>query len=365
MPYNTGNNAALVMLVNKSMKRISILLLAGVLSFAGCETDTPVVVVVDEGSVVTNIGSEFITPEYFEFDNKVGVLVKGIGDFDLDRTQANLDLARQSWLDAHAAWERTEAFFFGPAAKANLTTNLDSFPVSITDIREILKFTPQFDRNRVLNFDGTLKGFHLIEFLLWDSAGTKQIADFTPKEFEYIRAVASDIWELSRNQRLDWDPNRLDYNKNFREAGQSGSVYDSAKQVLKTMLDAMTAALRDLADRKIGVPLAPNYGSRYEESHFSSSSAADYYNNLIGVRNLYLGGVEESGYSISALVRQKNFLLDDRIRQEIAEALAKVQAFRPTFAASLATNRAAVIAAQEAIRILERSLAGEAMIITQ
>lgn len=346
------------------MKRIQRILLASLVIFTGCGGDTVIPPAeVDAGSVTTQIGADLITPQYFEFDNKIGELVKCIGDFDLDRTQANLDHARSSWRDAHAAWERTEAFVFGPAAVADLTANLDSFPVIPSEVEEKLQFTPVFSKDAVFAFSGPFKGFHLIEYLLWDSAGTKTLSDFTPKEFEYMRAVASDMWRQSANIRYAWDPNRNDYNKQIKNAGQGGSEFSSSKEVLKTMLVAMAEACRDLSERKLGIPLS--MGARFEESHFSGNSAEDYYNTLIGVRNVYQGGVEATGYSIKALIRDKDFLLDDRIWQELTLALDKVSALRPSFAMSLQNNRDAVIAAQTAVRTLEHSLTTDALIITQ
>lgn len=343
--------------IDRHMKRILLILTLFAFAVSGCESPNVLVGTdVNEGTVILNIGETLILTEYIEFDEKVQDMAMVLGRFAENRTQANLDSARQSWLDAHAVWCRTEAFVFGPAALKNAEEQVDFFPVDPTDIRYKIASIPVFTPDRVVGFSGSLKGFHLIEYLLWDSGGTKQPADFTDKEISYMRYVSDNIWDVSHALYLEWDPSRGNYLKHFREAGTGTSDYTSQKDALKAMLNSMIRACRELADVKLGGPLVD---PRYEESRFSGTTAIDYQNTLTGVRNVYLGGQTETGLSIASLIHgtTDGYLLDTRIREEFTNAMTKLSALHP-FASTLASNRDAIIAAQNAVRTLEDSFEG-------
>ncbi len=336
------------------MKRITLILTLFAFALSGCESPNVIVgTSVNEETVTLNIGETLILTEYIAFDQKAQDLAMVLGRFAENRTQANLDSARQSWLDAHAVWCRTEAFVFGPAALKNAEEQVDFFPVDPNAIQNKLASIPVFTPERVLGFSGSLKGFHLIEYLLWDSAGSKQPGDFTDTEFSYMRYVSDNIWDVSHALYLEWDPSRGDYLKNFRDAGTGTSDYVSHKDVLKTMINSMIRACRELADVKLGGPLVD---PRYEESRFSGNTATDYHNTLTGVRNVYLGGQTEAGLSIAMLIHgtTDGYVLDTRIREEFTQAMTKISALHP-FATKLSNNRDAIVEAQNAVRKLEDS----------
>jgi predicted lipoprotein len=341
------------------MKRYAIsALFPIILTLYGCAADTlppPVYYPVTTPVVTTNLADSVILPQVFQVDSKVSTLRVAISNFVLSHTEENLQAARAAWLDAHSFWAKGEAFLFGPAVGKKLHSKIDSFPVSTADIETILTTYPTIGPSDVLSFDGTLKGFHTLEYLLFGSSGNKKASDFTDKQYQYLSAVIADMDLLTQNVRYAWDPSLGNYIGQVKNPG-NGGTYATDTDVLRDMLNSMIAVCNDLAQRKIGAPLVRGDASK-EESHFSSNSKTDYKDNVLGVLNMYQGGTEPSLYGISGLVQQTGrYDIDAQVSAEITAAMAKIDALYPSFAGALVSNPASVNDAKDAVTALASTL---------
>lgn len=303
-----------------------------------------------------NIANNVILPQIFEVDIKVSSLNYYIGKFLSDRNAITLDSARIAWRTAHEWWAESQAMLLGPARDKKLSALIDSFPVIVADVEQVLATYPLINDDLIVGFSGSLKGFHALEYLLFGIDGNKKITDFTPKEFDYIGAVSREMERLTQSLRYSWDPARENYVGQITNPGQSGGAYETDKDAMRDLIDAMIFICDDLAERKIGKPLDMN-ADTLQESRFSSNSTNDYRSNILGVKYMYQGGKEPNSYGISGLViAESGFELDTKVFTEISNALNAISALVPTFSSSLYARPDDVEAARIAVRNLKITL---------
>lgn len=97
----------------------------------------------------------------------------------------------KAWLAARQPWETSEAFLFGPVADLGLDPNMDSWPLDLTGINNILT-SGNYDE---LNWSGNykekdenieaaqaLRGFHTLEFLVFKDGEARTIVSVTATE---------------------------------------------------------------------------------------------------------------------------------------------------------------------------------------
>ena len=85
-------------------------------------------------------------------------------------TRANLEVAQGAWYEARRYWEGSEGFLWGPIDTEGFDPRLDDWPVNKVDLDNILADTSLDLRNQLVidQLDPTVKGFHTIEYLLFN-----------------------------------------------------------------------------------------------------------------------------------------------------------------------------------------------------
>ncbi len=337
----------------------SFIVALSLLSIAGCTPETAPYVPwtpIETPEVNDNIATNVINNQFKEVDEKIQSLYQAVSNFTTQRTQATLDTARSRWRESHEWWCESQAMAMGPSQDKQLSAQIDSFPVVVADLEQIIKITPIINEDIIQGFSGSLKGFHALEYLLFGKSGTKQISEFTPKEFDYISALAREMERQSRSVRYAWDPTKGNYVGQVTDPGQPGGAYATDTDALRDILDAMIFICNDLAERKIGNPYEMR-ADTLEESRFSSNSTNDYRSNVLGVLYLYQGGKQPNSYGISGLVFSKSGrALDDKVFLELKNAEEAIKALFPSFASSLNANPDAVANARAAVRTLRVTL---------
>jgi uncharacterized protein len=90
--------------------------------------------VFDKGTLLTNVGTNFILPNYIELKNDLILLESAYTTFVNDQTQNNLDLVVDAWKSASLKWNLVSTFEFGPAMNLGLRSALGTFPVDTTKV---------------------------------------------------------------------------------------------------------------------------------------------------------------------------------------------------------------------------------------
>ncbi len=293
---------------------------------------------------------------YNDLATRASQLRLQVETFTSNINEPNLTQCKQGWRDCRAAWEQSESFLFGPVASDNIDPRIDSWPVNYNDLDSILASSALFTAGYVDSLEDALKGFHPIEYLLFGTGGNKSAVQFTPRELDFLNALVVNLEALTAQVASRWNPSVSgNYTTNFNTAGQSGSSYTSRRAAYEEIVNAMIGICEEVADGKMGEPLALQDPS-LEESPFSFNSNTDFTNNIRGVKNVYLGVYQADGKGIEDLVRENNLSLDGRVKQKIENAIAALNAITAPFGQAIITQPVQVQNAIDAIDELKNVL---------
>ncbi len=343
------------------MKKIifPIAILSGLLMFSSCSNDnendtTPDA---DYTDILANTGENVILKTYESLAENADALKAATEALEDDQTQSNLDAAKTAWVNARAPWEESEGFLFGPVDQEGLDPSIDSWPVNVTDLNNVLSSNSDLTVDFLKQQEGTLKGFHTIEFLLWGENGNKQVAEISEREFEYLAAAAGVLAADAAQLYSLWNPAEGNFIDNVLKAGNGSVVYISQKSALEEIANALVIIADEVANGKINDPLSQQ-DLTLEESRFSANSKADFANNIRSIKNIYTGKFETfgNGKSLSEIIKDKNPGLDTQVSGDIDAAIDAINAIPGTFSDAVMNNKPAVAAAQEAVRELQKTL---------
>jgi predicted lipoprotein len=311
----------------------------------------------DYSEILSNTGENVILKTYETLAVSAAALQAATQALENDPTQVNLDAAKAAWVAARSPWEQSEGFLFGPVDQEGLDPSLDSWPVNVTDLNNVLSSSDQLTVNFLAQQDGTLKGFHTIEFLLWGEDSQKQVGDFTAREFEYL-AAASGVLAADAQQLYDlWKPAGGNYITHILTAGESSQVYISQKAALEEMTNALVVIADEVGNGKINDPFAQQ-DLAFEESRFSANSKADFADNIRSIKNIYTGTFSNFGNSksLSEIIAAGNATTDSAVKDQIETAILAIESIPGTFSDAVFNNPAAVAAAQSKVRELQAIL---------
>lgn len=353
------------------MQKISIYLLLFVLisTATSCkkEETSP------NSSVINNITDNIIIATYTDLDEKAGLLVDALNALKAGgATSTELTAAKAAWVATRAPWEGSEGFIFGPVADDEIDPNIDTWPLDSIGVEVILGRTDVLNKAYIdgLTDDaGTgLKGFHLIEYLLYGSDGNKTAASLTARELDYLIAAGESLKGKTLELKTAW----ISSGGNFANQLKSrSSRYPTEKSVLIEFAEGIRGIAGEVFDSKIqntldGLDLdGLNGGLREEESRFSNNTKTDFTSNITSIQNIYLGkyGSSGNGNGLTVVVAAKNATLDAKIKTQITEAILALQniggATNVTYSTALGTDRLSIETAQEKVETLENTLRTE------
>ena len=328
------------------------------LALAACDSGGTATDDADAAPVLQNVGANVITATYADLASEAAGLLDAVAAFEAAPTVATLEAARQQWRDTRAPWELSEGFLFGPVDTEGLDPSLDDWPVNQTDLDAVLASDAPLTVSYVAGLETSLRGFHTIEYLLFGTEGTKAPGDFTAREVDYLVSATTVLRDDTATLAGLWRPGDGDYAGQLARAGESGSVYVSQRAAVQELVTGLVTIADEVGAGKIGGP----YGDRStaeEESRFSGNSLADFANNIRSVRNVYLGTYAgPSGPGLTDLVAESDPALDARVRDEIAAAIAAIEAIPGPFSTAIFEARPTVQAAIDAVLDLRATLEG-------
>ncbi|MEE3716065.1 imelysin family protein [Tumidithrix elongata RA019] len=296
--------------------------------------------------VVVDFADRVVIPTYQTFASKTKDLRTAIEAFATNPNEQTLKAAQDAWMAARVPWEQGESFTIGPAKSYGLDAAIDTWPLDKSDVERILKSGDRITPEVVQNLQESQKGFHTIEFLLFGSEGKKAIADFTPREFDYLKA-ATVVLDADANKLLTaWTQGidgRAAYRDSFATAGNN-PVYPSLPDAAQEMVEGIIDSTTEVAEKKIGEPFTKKDAKAIESQYAIANPLNDFRSNLNCVKNVYFGATEnhtlgKSG--ISAFVAKVKPDLDARVEREIKLAIAAIDEIPTPFQTAIADASAA------------------------
>ena len=326
-----------------------------------------------------------VYPTYGNLAAHAETLVDDLQTLKASMTQAHLDKACATFLEARHWWEMSEAFLFGAASDFGIDPHIDSWPLD-EDAFNNLMASPNMitmldaeDGDVVAGeqLGNALLGFHGIEYILFRDGEARPVAEITDDMMIYAVAVAGDLRNRCCQLEVSWNgdapqahQNLMEdlelnttvngsnnsYGENMTLAGQVGSTYSTRTQALQAILDGCIDISDEVGTSKIGKPHTGD-DPTYVESPYSQKSITDFYDNITSIQNAYMGGIEgqrDSDLSVHHFIVDFNAELDTKVVNAINTALEKIDHMKAPFVLNYLDTSAGE--AMEACQILSEIL---------
>lgn len=313
----------------------------------------------DATALLNDAAVHVIAATYADLAARADDLETAIAAFKQTPDSTHLEKARAQWRAARRPWEQSEAFLFGPVASEGIDPSIDSWPLNKTDLDAVLNNGESLTQAYIDGLEGTQKGFHTIEYLLFGTSNEKRASDVTVREMEYLQAVAASFSAAVHQLDSAWAPAKGNYAAKLHQAGKSGSLYASSKAALQELLTGMSDICNEVGTGKITDPFSQK-DRTLEESQFSDNSVADFADNMRSVQNLFYGSYGSfDGVGIQDFIKSKNPALAATVEKAIQDAIEAIEAIKPTFGKAIFDDRPTVQKAQDAVLHLQEILDGQ------
>jgi uncharacterized iron-regulated protein len=141
-------------------------------------------------------------------------------------TDVEVEAAQDAWVATREPWEKSESLLFGPVDTQGIDPALDTWPLDSGAIEDQIT-----DGETVTNSTADeVKGFHAIEFLLWDDGtGSDVPADIATalgdaNRIAYLVSLAEALEGATADLVTAWDPDGDDFVGEFENAGQGSDT---------------------------------------------------------------------------------------------------------------------------------------------
>ncbi|HZV11777.1 MAG TPA: imelysin family protein [Candidatus Kapabacteria bacterium] len=317
----------------------------------GCTTTPAPVAPSNTSPAVTaalaGISNNVILPTYADLAIKSAALLNAVQLFQSAQTDVNLQTARTAWRNARADYEQTYGFLVGPALYT-IDPVVNMWPIDINGINTLLARDTIFTQQFIAGLVPPLRGFHVIEYLLFGAKGNKAASAFTPQEVAYIVSASQDLSVQVNALDSLWLPNGGNFVANLLQAGSSNSIYHTGRDAVLDLVNTSLIELGNVTNYMQTTAQGPNLN--YDPSQYSQNGTADFANIITGISNIYFGeNGNQSGNGISSLVAAKDPALDDSVRAQFAQTLGAINAMTPTFETAVSSTPQQVQNAMSAV----------------
>lgn len=327
-----------------------------------CSSDDDAERVVDNNGVdatqteiLTNYISQVVVPTYKSLADAAILLAEDCEDL---ASQAAVDKACNDWVEARKYWELSEAFLFGAAADYNIDPHIDSWPLDLTQLDEVLRAGNIEERIEAGTAGYGLLGFHAVEYVIFKEGSTgdaknrhRDYTTITEPEAAFAAAVAADMRDQCVRLEAAWagmdkisaakkaileeaelEPS-LNYGEMLINAGMAGNAkYKTQAAAFEEILVGASDIANEVGNTKMADPMASHQWSDVESPH-SWNSVADFIDNIRSVRNAYYGSLDGTvaSKSVAAHVASRNAAADQHIKSALADCLKKMEALPRPF----------------------------------
>ena len=116
-----------------------------------------------------------VLPTYDQLRQKTATLEMAVNHLANHPSTEAFKQAADAWIDAREPWETSEAFLFGPVDEKGLDPNMDSWPLDVDAIKDVMQSGKinelinwsEGDNEEQVEAVQNVRGFHTLEFLLF------------------------------------------------------------------------------------------------------------------------------------------------------------------------------------------------------
>ncbi len=126
--------------------------------------------------IIARFVDAVVLPSYAELRSATETLYHNVADFYANPSDEAFEAVAQGWLAAHTAFNKTEAFLFGPMDEYGLDPNMDSWPLDAEALKNVLAsgnfngldWEGDYDEDDAdIPIAQSLRGFHTLEYLVF------------------------------------------------------------------------------------------------------------------------------------------------------------------------------------------------------
>jgi predicted lipoprotein len=338
--------------------------------------------------ILAHLGETVMLATYRDFATAAAALETATAAYSADPSDANRTAAQDAWRAAIAAWQAAEMFQLGPAGASgamgvvggqDLRPEIYSFPVTNTcridqETVESAHESPDAFATELVN----VRGLDAMEYLLFVESTENTCAALSPinetgswaalgadgvraRRARYANTLAILVRRHADALRDAWDPTGGDFVGQLATAGESGSQFPTARRALNDLAGAMLYIDTMTKDMKIGEPAGlvrctATSCPEELESRWARLGKDAVLVNLRTFQRLYLGappGTDAPGLD-DLLLEIGAEALANQLRDAIAAAITAVEAVPGNLEDAIATDRAALQAAFDALTLVSR-----------
>ncbi len=312
----------------------------------------------DASPLINTIADDVIVGTYRGMADATQDLVDAVVVLtDGNLNQANLEMAQDAWYQARRYWESSEGFLWGPIDTEGFDPRLDDWPVNKVDLDNILvdNFVDVSNQGVVDQLDTTVKGFHTIEYMLFNDGtgnedtngcgvavpGTQACFDnilaalADSRRSDYLRGIAINVNDIAFQTLDAWLTSGGDFLSSVTSAGSGSAIYPSQRALIEEVIQGAIGILDEVGSGKLGGPFGEG-NPLTVESKFSGNSLTDFQFNMRSIRNLYCGQlsiqtesaenacITTGNAGLASLVIEQNAALHERMTDAIDSAVSGI-----------------------------------------
>ena len=328
---------------------VCILVLFSVACTGGGPTDRDVLISLTDQVVVPAYQS--VASDAARLDRDTAVLCDAPDD-------AALETARESWRTARASWMKSRAMGFGPVMERRSVSLLDWSPTDTAGIDDTLTKGTLMDAGQVRDtLAADRRGFGAVERLLFQAGVLANLAD-SPAHCSYLLALTRVVREEADAILSEWVDGTATYQEYFTDRSDLALLPGAAvEEVVRTQV----FLIRDIVQMR----LATTMGLRDGAADLSAipGNAADHgledlRQEILGMQAVYQGSGPEA-LGISDLVRPLSQDTDQRMRAELAAAIAAIDSVDSPLRVAIVQRPEQVNALYQSLSDVQRTLATE------
>lgn len=306
----------------------------------------------DKGGMLTNVGTNIITPAYAKLKIAMDSLQFCNIQFISNPSSNSLSALQSKFSIAYIAYQRCSSYEFGPAESQMIRANFNIFPCDTAQINTNIS-NGSYNLATADNIDA--KGLPAIDFLLFypNQNTTEILKRFTTNVSAanaktYLTNIINELKNKTDLVNSGWDSSAGNYITTFKN--NTGSDIGGSIGMLVNQLNYDFELMKNA---KIGIPLGKKtLGTPMPEkveAFYSKKSLILITEQLKTIENIYLGrnelnvdGLGLDDYLVRVNAQHSSGTLNDVIKASFTSAKAKLALIPDPLSQAVISNAAAV-----------------------
>ncbi len=341
------------------MKRITLFISVSIIAFFSACNKADDVVNTDtdfktlEQDVITDFTNNVALSNYLKLSVAAANLNSAIQTLDNATNDINLEASRTAWKSMRQVWEQCESFLFGPVEDNDYDPNMDTWPTDYVQLDSLLASSHPLGEPNIQNLTLSLRGYHPIEYMIFGDHGSRNAAELTPRQKQYMVSLSADLMNTCNALYLSWASAPENFAQQVITAGNGSTKYSSKQEVFMALAGGLIDICEEVGEGKMKEPFDAKDPS-IVESPYSGNSAIDFKNNIIGIQNVYLG--LNGGKGLKDIVAAKNKSLDNTLQSKITAAIKSLENITVNYEEAIITQRVQVQQTMNAVADLKETL---------